>query len=62
ALVKSDFFHTGAAAHDADDHLIYNRSTGALYYDSDGTGAAKQVLLATLSKNLKMTYKDFFVV
>jgi serralysin len=33
-----------------------------LYYDADGTGSQAQVQIATLSKNLKMTYKDFFVI
>jgi len=62
ALLRSSFFHAGAAAHDSSDRLIYNKMTGALYYDADGTGAAKQVQIATLAKNLALSYKDFFVI
>ena len=42
--------------------IIYNKKTGALFYDQDGTGAHEAIQIATLSKNLKMTYHDFFVI
>lgn len=54
-------FHIGAAAADADDRIIYNDATGALSYDSDGTGAADAVQFATLAHNLAMTNADFLV-
>ncbi len=61
-LLSSKAFWKGSAAHDASDRIIYDKKTGALYYDKDGTGASSPVKIATLSKNLKLTYKDFFVV
>jgi Ca2+-binding RTX toxin-like protein len=62
ALLKSSFFYAGAAAHDSSDRLIYNKKTGALFYDADGTGAAKPVQIATLAKKLALSHKDFFVI
>ncbi|MGO4706075.1 cadherin domain-containing protein [Microvirga sp. 2MCAF38] len=61
-VLKKEWLYIGSSAHDADDRLIYNKKTGALYYDADGTGGAAQVQIATLSKNLMLTSKDFFVV
>lgn len=63
ALAATEFF-VGAAAHDADDSIIYNRSTGALFYDKDGTGAISAVQIATIgtSSHPLLTYADFWVV
>lgn len=60
--LSSSYFWKGAAAHDSNDRVIYDSKKGYLYYDVDGTGASKQVVIATLSKNLKMTYHDFYVI
>jgi len=38
-----------SSAADADDYLIYNTTTGALYYDADGSGAGVAVQVATLT-------------
>ncbi|MEE1658433.1 cadherin domain-containing protein, partial [Microvirga sp. CF3062] len=61
-VLKASEFYQGTKAHDASDNLIYNKKSGALYYDADGTGSSAQIQIATLSKNLKMTHKDFFVI
>jgi Ca2+-binding RTX toxin-like protein len=39
---------SGSAALDANDFLIYNTTTGELYYDRDGNGAAAPLLFALL--------------
>jgi Ca2+-binding RTX toxin-like protein len=49
-------------AKDKDDYLIYDKKKGVLYYDADGSGKGKAVEIATLTKNLKMTAADFFVI
>jgi Ca2+-binding RTX toxin-like protein len=36
--------------------------TGALFYDSDGSGKAAAIQIAVLSKNLKMTPADLLII
>jgi serralysin len=60
-LAKGAFF-IGAAAHDRDDRLVYDRKKGALLYDQDGNGAKEAIQIAMLAKNLKLTNLDFFVI
>jgi uncharacterized delta-60 repeat protein len=54
-------FRRGAAAVDADDYLIYDDTTGALYYDADGNGVAAAVQFAAFSAAPALTYADFLV-
>ena len=63
-LSKSAFYAGNkSAAHDANDRIIYNKKTGALYYDQDGDGHRYQAIqIATLSTKLGLTDKDFFVI
>lgn len=56
-------FHAGSSAHDIDDRVIYDISTGTLYYDSDGTGAVAHVKFAILeNKPVALSEADFIVV
>ena len=56
-------FNTGAVATQADDHILYDQASKALYYDADGAGGVAAVKFATIS-NLTGTFDhtDFFVV
>ena len=55
-------FALGAAAHDAHDRILYDKTTGALVYDANGSAAGGAVQFAMIGKNLAVTYADFFVV
>lgn len=57
-------FYIGTQAHDADDRVIYNSSTGVLYYDADGTGSATAVEIAILGTitHPSLTANDFVVI
>jgi len=59
--ITTEQFVLGTAAVDPSDRFIYNQNTGALFFDSDGTGATGQVQFASLSTGLAMTYADIFV-
>ena len=48
----SGMFFRGAAAHDADDRIIYNDLTGALVYDFNGNAAGGATQFATLGTGL----------
>ncbi len=60
---KKDMFVKASKAKDREDRVIYDSKKGVLSYDADGSGSKyKPVEIATLSKNLKMTHNDFFVI
>ncbi|MGF9763257.1 calcium-binding protein [Microvirga sp. 0TCS3.31] len=60
--LASKAFWSGKKAHDSSDRIIYDKGTGALYYDADGTGKAAQIKIGQLTKNLKMNAAEFFVI
>jgi hypothetical protein len=52
----------GSAAKDRDDYLVYDKAKDVLLYDADGSGRGKAVEIATLTKNLAIAHKDFFII
>lgn len=59
-LAASDFA-TGTQAGTAAHRIIYDPTSGNLYYDPDGSGAAAQVRFAILSTKPVLTNVDFYV-
>lgn len=55
-------FAKGAFATQSDDRIIYDPSSGKLYFDLDGVGGAAQVQFAILGIGLNLTAGDFYVV
>jgi len=55
-------FQAGSSALDASDRIIYDQSTGRIYYDADGLGGVAQVLFATVTPGTALTNADFKIV
>ncbi len=62
--VKLDkkFFTVGDKAKDKDDYIIYNRKTGGLSYDPDGSGEGRAVEFAWLKNKPTLKSDDIFVI
>jgi Ca2+-binding RTX toxin-like protein len=60
--LKPAFFHAGKTAHDANDHVVYDQATGALFYDANGNQAGGVTLFAILTTKPVLTAADFVVV
>lgn len=48
--------------HDNDDRIIFNTTTGALYYDADGSGKGAAVQFATLIGVTDLNATDFMII
>jgi len=60
-------FWSGAGVvkgHDADDRVVYNNTSGALYYDADGSGAgaAVQIALIGTGTHANVLFSDFQII
>lgn len=60
--LAAEAFAIGAKAREADDRIIYDSKTGALFYDADGSGKGAAVKFAVLDSGLKLTAADFDVI
>ena len=56
-------FNFGRVAKEADDRILYDKASGSLYFDKDGSGTAyKAILFATLANKTTISNLDFVVV
>ncbi|MBP0445301.1 choice-of-anchor I family protein [Roseomonas sp. SSH11] len=55
-------FGLGTEASTADQHLLYNAATGALYYDADGVGGAASIRIGHVAQGTALTAQDIWVV
>ncbi len=53
---------SAAAAADAEDRIIYDNATGALFFDSNGSAAGGAIRFAQLTTGLALTNADFVVI
>jgi Ca2+-binding RTX toxin-like protein len=52
----------GTKATTAEHFLIYDKNTGSLYYDADGSGSGAAIKFATLSSKPDITVDDFQII
>ncbi len=62
AAITGADFHIGASATAGSQNLIYDNTTGALYYDADGLGGAAQIQIAALTAHPGVAAADFFIL
>jgi Ca2+-binding RTX toxin-like protein len=60
--LSTSAFHVGTAAADATDRIVYNSTTGALYFDADGKGGEAQVKFAVMTGLPFLNALDFVVI
>jgi Ca2+-binding RTX toxin-like protein len=60
--LNANAFFAGAGAHDANDRIVYNKASGALTYDSNGSLAGGVTLLALITNKPALTFADFVVI
>lgn len=52
----------GAWANDSNDFLIYDKNTGKLSYDADGSGSGQAIVFAQLQAGLDLGSANFYVI
>lgn len=55
-------FRIGTAAADANDYIVYNSTSGALFYDSNGNASGGSIQFASIGAGKALTAADFLVV
>ena len=60
-LADAAFTDITSTAETASSRILYNHSTGALFYDADGVGGTAAVQFAVVDNHAALTHSDFFV-
>ena len=60
--MKADALFLGKTAHDSSDRILYDKASGGLFYDSDGSGSHAAVKIATLTNKPALSLSDFYVI
>lgn len=62
-ILKSKFFHIGSKAHDKNDYINFNKKTGIVTYDADGSDSQyNPIEIMKIANKAVLSAKDFFVV
>jgi Ca2+-binding RTX toxin-like protein len=62
SVLDESQFTLGTAATNTSDRFIYDNTTGALFFDVDGTGANQQVQIANLQAGLALNNTDIYIM
>lgn len=54
-------FAIGSVADQADDRILYDSVSGALFYDADGNGGGAAIQFASLAPGLALSHADFVI-
>lgn len=60
--LSPDSFVIGTQAGDANDRIVYDESTGSLFYDADGSGSMEAIQFAQVNAALTLTASHFFII
>ncbi|MBB3021648.1 Ca2+-binding RTX toxin-like protein [Microvirga lupini] len=60
--LSTSFFTIGDKAKDKNDYIVYNKKTGVLSYDPDGSGARKAIEFAKVKAKLNLKASDLIVI
>jgi Ca2+-binding RTX toxin-like protein len=60
--IKAHQFVLGSRATDASDRFLYDRSAGALWFDSDGAGGASAIQIAKLANRATLGRSDIAII
>jgi len=61
-VLNPAFFRAGTKALDANDFIVYNKATGGLFYDINGSGAGGTIPFAVLTNKPVLLANDFVVI
>ncbi|WP_114944192.1 hypothetical protein [Microvirga calopogonii] len=60
--LSKDKFYVGTSAKDANDRIGYNKSTGVLSYDPDGSGHQAAIKFATVKAKMALSAADIWII
>ncbi|WP_162820368.1 hypothetical protein [Microvirga calopogonii] len=61
-MLKAKHFKLSTQQQDKDDYIIYNKGTGVLYYDANGSAAGGRTEIAKFSNKPLLKASEFFVI
>jgi Ca2+-binding RTX toxin-like protein len=59
--LRSSWFRAGDKALDSNDHIVYDQTTGSVYYDADGSGSGAAIKFVGVENKPTLTAADFYI-